>query len=161
MLHSYFPRNTVLSWVHGYPERKKKRLYFPVSLEVGVVMWLSPDQGNVCNIRIVLLLGRGCPPLLYCWNVHIVVVSHLGSFRWGQYLRDNREQDWKRPGSSAISHHICPGQLISSVLQEREVTSILFKTLLFVSLLHDVNSVYETSLSIYLDLSLLHVLCHK
>lgn len=92
------------------------------------------------------LFSYWVPPLLYCWNVYIVVVSLLGSFRWGQYLRDNREQDWKRLGPSTISHHTCPGQLISSLLQDREVTSILFKTLLFASLLHDVTSVYETAL---------------
>lgn len=142
MLHFYFPE---IQFLAGYITKLRKN-YFPVSLAVGVAMWLSPDQWDVCNIRIVLLLVGGYPPLFYCWNVHIVMVCLFGSFRWGQYLRGNREQDWKRLGPSTIRHHPCPGQLISKLLQEREVTSILFKTLPCASLSHDVPSVYENSL---------------
>lgn len=136
-------------WLGAWLPRGKKKLHFPVSLAGGcghmAVSW--PLGRDLQNIQATLLLGRGVPsssPLLL--DVHMVVMSPLGPFRRGQHLRDSREWDWRGLGPSIIHHKTCPRLLTSRLLQKREVTSILFKTLLFESLLRYVISVSEASL---------------
>lgn len=129
------------SWLGAWLPRKKK-LHFQSPLQVVMDTWLSPDQteGLCGTSRLFSCWVEECPAfLLCCWNGHMVVMSHLEPLNWGEYLRDSREQDWRRLGPSIIGQQTCPGLLMSRLLRQREVASILFKPPLFGSLLHYVN----------------------